>query len=295
MLVFKAPISPTQLLVDATTSAGQDSSSLAGWSIRDKFQWYNNSNAWVDGSRSEAIRMAIKGPSRVTFDPGEITRELNENTGANQDVGSPVTAAYTGTCTLTHTLVGADAASFQIDSATGQIKTRAGVTYDHEARSSYTVTVAASDANCGAASATVTINVNNVDERPRVPREVVTSPTPGSYGSITVRWTPPDNTGRPDITGYDVESQGTFLGRNVAGNSITLPGLRFGRHDVRVRAKNAEGDSDWSHTVAELPTTPVQFVEPDAPFIPLRPGRGRHLPPPVRLTVYHRSQYGHPR
>ena len=39
-----------------------------------------------------------------------------------------------------------------------------------------------------------------------------------------------------------------------------------------VRAKNAEGDSDWSETVEELPTAPVQFVEPDAPFIP--PGLG---------------------
>ena len=226
----------------------------------------------MDSSRSEAIRIAIKGPSRVTFDPGEITRELNENTGANQDVGSPVTAAYTGTCTLTHTLVGADAASFQIDSATGQIKTRAGVTYDHEARSSYTVTVAASDANCGAASAAVTINVNDVNEPPRVPREVVASPAPGSYGSITVRWTPPDNTGRPDITGYDIEARGTIRAGNVAGNSFTLTGLRYGRHEIRVRAKNAEGDSDWSDSVPQFASTPVQFVDSGDPLIP--PGLG---------------------
>ena len=154
---------------------------MPGWSVRDLFQWYDNSNTWQNGSRGRAIRIAIKGPSRVTFDPGEITRELNENTGANQDVGSPVTAAYTGTCTLTHTLVGADAASFQIDSATGQIKTRAGVTYDHEARSSYTVTVAASDANCGAASAAVTINVNDVNERPLVPRRSRRLPRPRHF------------------------------------------------------------------------------------------------------------------
>ena len=221
MLVFKAPLSPTELLVDATTSTGQDASSLPGWSVRDLFQWYDNSNTWQNGSRGRAIRIAIKGPSRVTFDPGEITRELNENTGANQDVGSPVTAAYTGTCTLTHTLVGADAASFQIDSATGQIKTRAGVTYDHEARSSYTVTVAASDANCGAASAAVTINVNDVNEPPLAPREVVTSPTPGSYGSITVRWTPPDNTGRPDITGYDVETMRDHPGAGTSQATVS--------------------------------------------------------------------------
>ena len=271
---------------------------MPGWSVRDLFQWYDNSNTWQNGSRGRAIRIAIKGSSRVTFDPGALTRELNENTGANQDVGSPVTAAYTGTCTLTHTLVGADAASFQIDSATGQIKTRAGVTYDHEARSSYTVTVAASDANCGAASAAVTINVNDVNERPRVPREVVTSPTPGSYGSITVRWTPPDNTGRPDITGYDVESQGTFLGRERRRQQsrVTLTGLRPGRHEIRVRAKNAEGDSDWSEILSRnSPTTPVQFVEPDAPFIPPGLGVGDIFRLLFVSQSYHRSRYGHPR
>ena len=46
--------------VDATNSAGQDSSSLPGWSIRDKFQW-NNSGDWQDSSGSKAIRIAIQG------------------------------------------------------------------------------------------------------------------------------------------------------------------------------------------------------------------------------------------
>ena len=59
MVVFKSP--GGQLVhVDATNSAGQDSSSLPGWSIREKFQW-NNGGDWQDSSRSKAIRIAIQG------------------------------------------------------------------------------------------------------------------------------------------------------------------------------------------------------------------------------------------
>ena len=59
MVVFKSP--GGQLVhVDATNSAGQDSSSLPGWSIRDKFQW-NNGGDWQDSSGSKAIRIAIQG------------------------------------------------------------------------------------------------------------------------------------------------------------------------------------------------------------------------------------------
>ena len=59
MVVFKSP--GGQLVhVDATNSAGQDASSLPGWSIRDRFQW-NNGGSWQDSSRSRAIRIAIRG------------------------------------------------------------------------------------------------------------------------------------------------------------------------------------------------------------------------------------------
>ena len=51
MVVFKAPPSGDLLRVDATSNTGEDSSSLAGWSIRDKFQW-NNGGAWQDASGS---------------------------------------------------------------------------------------------------------------------------------------------------------------------------------------------------------------------------------------------------
>ena len=48
---------------------------------------------------------------------------------------TPVTAADPDNGdTLTYTLEGADADSFGIDSASGQIQTKSGVTYDHESQ-----------------------------------------------------------------------------------------------------------------------------------------------------------------
>ena len=60
---------------------------------------------------------------------------------------------------------GTDAASFDIDPETGQLKTKALL--DHEAaKDSYTVIVTAIDSAGVTASATVTITVTNVNEPP---------------------------------------------------------------------------------------------------------------------------------
>ena len=221
-----------------------------------------------------------------TFDPAMVTREINENTGANRNVGSPVTATYTGTGTLTYTLGGTDASSFGIDSSTGQIRTRSGVTYDHEAKPSYTVTVTASDGNGGAATATVTINVNDVNEPPRVPLEVVAYPVPRTYDQLFVRWTPPGNAGRPAITGYDIQYEFGDDGiwnngpQNVDGTSGIITGLLHGdNYEVRVRAKNDEGSGPWSEQYFVI-TNILDFeVEFSSTIVPdgLVPGDSFHL------------------
>ena len=241
---------------------------------------------YVNITKDLPVGITDDGDPQVTFVPDAVTREVNENTGANQNVGSPVTATSSGTCTLTYTLGGTDAASFEIDSSTGQLKTRSGVTYDHEAKSTYTVTVTASDANCGADDATVTINVNDVNEPPRVPLEVVAHAVPRTYDQIFVRWTPPGNAGRPDITGYDIQfdfgESGNWRNgpQNVDGTSGIISGLRHGGYYyVRVRAKNDEGSSPWSERYF-LITNILDFeVEVSSTIVPdgLVPGDSFHL------------------
>ena len=72
MLVFKAPSSPTELRVAATSSDDQDATSLTGFSIANVFQWYNTSNIWVIANGGNAIRITITGKVNPTA-PGAPT------------------------------------------------------------------------------------------------------------------------------------------------------------------------------------------------------------------------------
>ena len=99
-----------------------------------------------------------------SFGVASATREVAENSDAGTDVGDPVTATDADGHTLTYTLEGTDAASFQIVSASGQIQTKAGVTYDFETKSRYSVIVKADDNNGGTDTINVTINLTDVNE-----------------------------------------------------------------------------------------------------------------------------------
>ena len=76
--------------------------------------------------------------------------------------------------TLTYGLSGTDAASFGINTATGQLTTKEGVTYNHEVKDTYSVKVTVSDGKDAAGdpdtavddTITVTITVMDVNEPP---------------------------------------------------------------------------------------------------------------------------------
>ncbi len=91
------------------------------------------------------------------------TRAIDENTAADTNIGSAVTATDADNDPLEYTLGGYNAASFDIDSETGHLKTKAWL--DYERKNSYTVTITVSDGSL-TDSITVTINVNNVNDAP---------------------------------------------------------------------------------------------------------------------------------
>ena len=106
-----------------------------------------------------------------------LTRSVAENTAAGEPVGAPVAASDEENDTLTYTLTGTDAASFEIEGTSGQIKTKTGVDLDFESgTTSYSVTVLVHDGkdiNSNAegsptedATIDVTINVTDVNEGP---------------------------------------------------------------------------------------------------------------------------------
>ena len=125
------------------------------------------------GTDSITVTINVTDVSEVTnnapvFADGiTTTRSVAENTAANTNIGSAVSATDTDNDTLTYTLGGTDAASFSIVRTSGQLQTSASLNY--ETKTSYTVTVSVSDGNGGSDSITVTINVTDVSDTNRAP------------------------------------------------------------------------------------------------------------------------------
>ncbi len=94
------------------------------------------------------------------FPSSKDSRTIPENVGG--DIGAPFTATDGDNDVLTYSLDDVDAASFDIGSTTGQLRTKAAL--DHEDINSYTVTVTAADPSNESATVVVTITVTNVDE-----------------------------------------------------------------------------------------------------------------------------------
>ena len=107
---------------------------------------------------TQAVQAGANRPPE--FDSATAAREVPENTEAGGNIGAPVTAADPDTGdTLTYTLGGADAGSFDIGRSTGQITVGAGTMLDYKARASYTVSVTAADPSGSSAAIVVTIAV----------------------------------------------------------------------------------------------------------------------------------------
>ena len=262
----------TDLTGSPTLILGFDSGPLAGFALRSGAQvlalasaTYSGTNfnytwstppfgPWSNG-QVVAFEFAATFPPPNTapvFDPASYTRSVNENTAAAQSVGSPVTAtdADTGD-TLTYSLGGTDAASFDIVSTSGQIQTKNAL--DFEAKASYSVTVTATDSSSATAAAAVTISVTDVNEQPDTPGAPSVSPTTGSTTSLDVSWTAPGLNGGPPITRYDLQyrkgTTGPFTNgpQDVTGTSSPITGLDAdSSYQVQVRAENGETPSDWS-------------------------------------------------
>ena len=131
------------------------------------------------GKTAHAITTSAVQTAPV-FPSATDTRTVAENTSAGENIGNPITAPGSG---LTYSLDSAGRSSFGIVSTSGQLRTRASL--DYETRTSYTVTVTATNAARLSDSITVTISVTNEEE----PGTVTLSqqPTVGTSLMATLR------------------------------------------------------------------------------------------------------------
>ena len=193
------------------------------------------------------------------------TRAIAENTVAGTNIGSPVSATDADTSNeipnvLAYSLSGTDAASFTLDSLSGQLQTSAAL--DFETKTSYTVVVSVSDGKGGTDSITVTINVTNVNEV--AGPNVAPAFTEGNstYRLIETQPNAGENVGDP-ITATDANGDtltyslsGTHANRfniNSANGQLTVKvgGISFSYWDdafrkstVTVTVSDSEGGTD---------------------------------------------------
>ncbi len=166
--------------------------------------------------RRDSIDVTITLGDVLEFIEGSTTtRSIAEHTPPGVNIGAPVSATDADTETFTYTLGGPDADSFDIDPATGQLKTRAFL--DYETKTSYIVTVSVSDGAGKSGSLTVRINIINVAENyaPRFIEVEGSSTTRSVFGSKTA----PRNVGGP-VSATDAD--GDTVTYSLGGTDATL-------------------------------------------------------------------------
>ena len=199
--------------------------------------------------------------TRSTDCTTDICESMPENESPGQNVTSKLTVSDPNSLDIswTYRLGGPDADSFDFDTSSHRIRTKRGVTYDLESKSSYGLTVTVFDGHGGSDAIGVKITLTNEEEPPAAPTRPTVRPTEKSSTSLDVSWNAPENTGRPDITGYIVHyregSTGTFMETpqlddgdvHTTKTSFTIGSLNAGTsYQVQVRAVNDEGSGPWS-------------------------------------------------
>ena len=181
---------------------------------------------------------------------------VEENVPLGTDIGGPVTATDADRDTLTYSVDPASphASYFQIDSATGQLRTNVanGRVFSHENDpNEYDIIVVADDGRGRTAQIAVVVSVTDVNEPPDAP--VAVTVTGSGTTSLEVTWTAPPNAGRPDIEDYDVQyreagaSQWTDGPQDVDVTRATIMSVDAAKsYEVQVRATNDEGDGPWA-------------------------------------------------
>ncbi len=215
-----------------------------------------------------------------TFSEGaSATRQVAENSAAGTNVGAAVTAtdADTGD-TLTYTLSGTDASSFEIGSSTGQITTKTGVTYDYETKKSYSLTVDVSDVNGGTDTIAVTVNITDVNEAPvfsegdTATREVAENSSGGVNVGAAVNATDPDSgdTLTYTLSGTDASSFsiGSSTGQITTKTGVTYDYETKKSYSVTVGVSDGNGGTDSiavTVSLTDVNETPPVVEKPDPP------------------------------
>ena len=117
-----------------------------------------------------AVRPAVNRPP--SFSARAVERRVAENLPAGASVGGPVTAVDQDGDVLSYAIAGAAAASFSVDSSSGQITVNASLNY--EERNSYRFFLSAVDGERGADAVPVVVVVGDENDPPAFRKKSMT-------------------------------------------------------------------------------------------------------------------------
>ena len=251
------------LTLSAAVGSGETGVTLAYTAGDDTNPLQDGNGRRVADFTGRTVRNPASGAP--SFPTTTSRRSVRENSAAGRVVGT-VTATDPNGDPLTYALSstaggGTDHESFAIDANTGRITVASGATLNFEAKSSYAVTVTASDGT-NSASHQLTIRVLNVAEPPSAPG-APTVTRAATATSLTVTWSAPADTGARAVTDYDLRyfagssdpsnpsdwiEEGELNGPPNPGSatSAVLSGLTANTaYVVQVRAQG-DGEGPWS-------------------------------------------------
>ena len=208
-----------------------------------------------------------RGTPTANQDPAITTNKAQSVTENTADIGLAATNDDDGALQWAVT-GGADEALFDVTVDPGDSK-KATLSFDTapdfenpadtDSDNVYVVTVSVTDAHGATDTETFTITVTNAVEVPDAPDAPTVTPGVLKLGVV---WAAPTNTGRPAITGYEVQyrvrgSSGVWTPGPGPGpdRQATIDKLTGAQaYEVQVRAVNAEGRSGWSASTSGTPT-----------------------------------------
>ena len=188
------------------------------------------------------------------------TREVAENTPSGRNIGASVVASDPGDV-LTYSIDATAEQTFDIDRATGQLKTQAPLNADAGGTATYTVTVTATDPFGAAAPAEVTITVTDVDEDPLITTSGATTAISFAEGTEatpadidtpldTYAATDPENqtiswdVSGPDAGKFEISEAGALTFEEQPNFETSGDSNRDNVYEVTVVASDPAGNSD---------------------------------------------------
>ena len=199
--------------------------------------------------------------SPPTFAVTNVNRSLPEDSPVGTLLGDPIAATDPENDSLTYSLSGDGSEHFNVNNQ-GHITLSASLS--HEDAASYTLTLSVRDSKDGIgnpnsetdATTTVNVTVVDVDEPPGPPTGLsISTSQDNPTTALDVRWTVPDTTGIPPITGYEVQyrvgDSGAWIDHDFDSvgttTKTTISDLDSNTtYQVQARAKNDEGDGEWA-------------------------------------------------